>query len=125
LVLNTYTTILLITTLLLSILITCPAQPNLFILIYLTMSGSLNSSYSSWFYLFLHTPFSCTAPKMHLNILLSDTLNNLSSVFDIVQVSDAYVSTGLKCFVHHWFGFSWYQVRLQTFSKSMETSVCW
>jgi hypothetical protein len=34
--------------LLLSILITCPAQPNLFILLYFTMSGSLNNSYSSF-----------------------------------------------------------------------------
>jgi hypothetical protein len=46
-------------------------------------------------YLFLYTPFSCTAPKLRLSILLSNTLNNLSSVFDSVQVSDAYVSTGL------------------------------
>jgi hypothetical protein len=43
-------------------------------------------------YLFLHKPFSCTTPKMHLSILLSNTLNNLSSVFDSVQVSDAHVS---------------------------------
>jgi hypothetical protein len=27
------------------------------------MSGSLNNSYSSWLYLFLHIPFSCTALK--------------------------------------------------------------
>jgi hypothetical protein len=33
------------------------------------MSGSLNNSYSSWLYHFLHTSFSCTAPKMHLNII--------------------------------------------------------
>jgi hypothetical protein len=59
------------------------------------MPGSLNNSYSSWLYIFLHTPFSCTAPKIHLSILLSNTLNNLSSAFDSVQVSDVYVSTGL------------------------------
>jgi hypothetical protein len=33
---------------------------------------------------------------MHLCILLSNTFNNLSSVFDGVEVSDAYVSTGLR-----------------------------
>jgi hypothetical protein len=31
---------------------------------------------------------------MHLSILLSNTLNNLSSVFDSVQISGTYVSTG-------------------------------
>jgi hypothetical protein len=41
-------------------------------------------------YLLLHTPFSCSAPKTHLSILLSNTLNNLSSVFDGVQVSGTY-----------------------------------
>jgi hypothetical protein len=61
----------------------------------LTMSGLLYNSYSSWLHLFLHTPIFFTAPKMHLSILLSNTLNNLSSVFDSVQVSDAYVSTGV------------------------------
>jgi hypothetical protein len=71
----------------------CPAQS--FILIHMTMSGPLSKSYSSWLHLFLYKPFSCTAPKMHLSIFLSNTLNNLSSVFDSVQVSDAYVSTGL------------------------------
>jgi hypothetical protein len=71
----------------------CPAQSVYFN--NLTRSGSLNNSYTSRFYLFLHTPFSCTTPKMHLSFLLSNTLNDLSSVFDSVQVSDAYVSTGL------------------------------
>jgi hypothetical protein len=35
------------------------------------------------------------APKMRVSILLSNTLNDLSLVFDSVHVSDAYVSTGL------------------------------
>jgi hypothetical protein len=38
----------------------------------LTMSGSLNNSYSSWLYHFVHIPFSCTAPKMHLSIFWPD-----------------------------------------------------
>jgi hypothetical protein len=41
---------------------------------------------------FLHTPFSCIAPKMRLSTLLSNELSNLSSVFDSVHVSNAYVS---------------------------------
>jgi hypothetical protein len=36
----------------------------MFILIYMTMSGSLNNSYSSWLYLFLHTPFSYTLLRL-------------------------------------------------------------
>lgn len=47
---------------------TCPAQLNLFIFVYLVISGSLNSLYNSWLYLILHIPVSCTASKIHLRI---------------------------------------------------------
>jgi hypothetical protein len=53
------------------------------------MSGSLNSLYSSWLYLFLHVPFSSTGPKIYLRILLSKILNSLSSDLDNGQVSEA------------------------------------
>jgi hypothetical protein len=35
------------------------------------MSGSLNSLYSSWLYLFLHIPFSSTGPKIYLRLTSS------------------------------------------------------
>jgi hypothetical protein len=50
-------------------------------LIHLTISGSSDNWYNSVLYLLLHSPFSSTAPKMHLRILLSNEQRDLSSVF--------------------------------------------
>ena len=59
------------------------------------MFGSLNVLNNSWLYLSCHTPFSCFVPKIHLSTSVSNRLNIRSSVFHTVQISEAYVSTGL------------------------------
>jgi hypothetical protein len=64
-----------------SIRTTCPHQRSLFILIHLTTSGSSDNWYNSLLHLLLHSPFSSTAPEMHLRILLSNEHRHLSSVF--------------------------------------------
>jgi hypothetical protein len=74
---------------------TCPHQRSLFILIHLTIRDSSNYWYISLLCLLLQSPLSYSAPKMHLRILLSNEHRNLSSIFFNVQVSDAYIITGL------------------------------
>jgi hypothetical protein len=85
-----------LTGLLFSLRIICPAHLNLFIFIYLVISGSLNSLYSSWLCIFLHVPLSCTAQKMHLRTLLLYKPNDLSSALENIQILEAYVNTGLR-----------------------------
>jgi hypothetical protein len=56
-----------------------PAHSSLSIFMNLIISGSLNSFYSSRLYIFLHVPFSSSASKIYLKILLSRIFNSLSS----------------------------------------------
>jgi hypothetical protein len=89
-----------LTDLLLSVHVICPAQLNLFIYIYFIISGSLNSLYNSRLYLFHHVPLSSTVPKMHLRTLLSNRPNDHSPALDSTQVSGAYVNTGVTSVMH-------------------------
>jgi hypothetical protein len=80
---------------LLSIRMTCPAHFNLLIFMHLTKSDSSYNLYNSKLYHLLHCPLSCTVPKTLLRIFLPNSPSALSSAFVSVQVSEAYVATGL------------------------------
>jgi hypothetical protein len=82
---------------LVSIHMTCPAHFSLLIFMYLTKSGSSCTLYNSKLYLLLYCPLSRTAPKL-LRIFLSNSPSALPSAFVSVQISEAYVVTGLTLY---------------------------
>ena len=83
-------------TLSLVILSTCPNQLSRLYFIYLTVFSLLIASSSSSSVLSLHSPFAfCVAPNILLNIFLSIT-NNFCLMFSVkTQHSDPYTATGL------------------------------
>jgi hypothetical protein len=85
---------------LLLILWMCPAHLSLPLLIVLTISYDLYSWYNSWLYLSHHSFFSCTGPKILLNIFLSKVFRCTMSDCVSIHVSLAYVRIGLTGVVY-------------------------
>jgi len=83
-------------TLSLVILSTCPNQPSRLYFIFLTIFSLLIAFYSSSFVLSLHSPLAfCVRPNILLNIFLSNT-NNFCLMFSVkTQHSDSYTTAGL------------------------------
>ena len=91
-------------TLSLVILSTCPNQLNRLYFMYLTISSLLIAFSSSSFVLSLHSPFAfCVGPNILLNIFLSNT-NNFCLMFSVkTQHSYPYTTTGLiRCMLLHY-----------------------
>ena len=70
---------------------TCPPHLGWLILMYVTISLSLNNVYNSLLYFILHSPYLFVGPNMALKIFLSKTPKMVSSDFDNTQVSEPYI----------------------------------
>jgi hypothetical protein len=68
--------------------------------IYSTRSSSSYNVRNSKWHLLLRCPLSCTAPKLLLEILLSDRPSALWSDFVSVEVSEGYAALGVWCIIY-------------------------